>query len=57
MLLEIWQLLWPSRTFEMLDWVADTVGAVIVAGVLLAGHAVRSRPALGAAPERIPPGA
>jgi hypothetical protein len=41
----------------MLDWVADTVGAVIVAGVLLAGHAVRSRPALGAAPERIPPGA
>ena len=57
MVLEIWQLFWPSRTFELLDWVADTVGAAIALGVLLAIHAALSRPALGAAPERIPPGA
>jgi VanZ family protein len=56
MLLEIWQLFWPSRTFEMLDWVADTVGAVAVAGVLLAGHAAFSRFFSRGAPERVPPG-
>jgi VanZ family protein len=57
MLLEFWQLLWPSRSFELLDWVADTVGAVVVAGLMLAGYAVVLRHASGGAPERVPPNA
>jgi len=57
MLLEFWQLLWPGRSFELLDWVADTVGAVVVAGLMLAGYAVVLRLASGVAPERVPPSA
>jgi VanZ family protein len=57
MLLEIWQLLWPSRTFEMLDWAADTVGALVVAGVFVAAYSVFMRRDAGGGPARVPPGA
>jgi VanZ family protein len=39
-LLELWQAFLPYRSSELLDWVADTVGAVLVAGVVLALAAV-----------------
>ncbi|HEX4336064.1 MAG TPA: VanZ family protein [Polyangiaceae bacterium] len=35
-LLEFWQLLLPWRSSELLDWVADTVGAIGVGIALLA---------------------
>jgi VanZ family protein len=30
-LLELWQALLPSRSMELLDWVADTLGALLMA--------------------------
>lgn len=36
-LLEVWQSLIPYRSAEVLDWVADTVGATVAALVLLLG--------------------
>ena len=46
-LLEVWQLLFPWRSSELLDWVADIVGAVSV-GLLVA--AVRAVTPWGARP-------
>lgn len=39
-LLEVWQLLFPWRSSEFLDWVADTAGAVVVGLVVAAVRAV-----------------
>jgi hypothetical protein len=52
MLLEIWQLFCPTRTFEVLDWVADTAGAVLVGLVMFAFLTAsrRARPSPGQAP-------
>lgn len=38
-LLEIWQAILPHRDADVLDWVADTIGAV-AAGTMLAGLAL-----------------
>jgi VanZ family protein len=44
-LLEMWQYFLPWRTAELLDWVADTVGAMGVGAVALAFRAsVGARP-------------
>jgi VanZ family protein len=40
-LLEVWQLLIPWRSSELLDWVADTAGAVTVALVVALVRAVK----------------
>jgi VanZ family protein len=40
-LLELWQLLFPWRSSELLDWVADTVGAIAVGLVIAAARAVK----------------
>jgi VanZ family protein len=42
-LLEIWQLLLPWRTSEVLDWVADTLGAVAVGLAFFAFDAAAPR--------------
>ncbi len=38
-LLEVWQLLFPWRSSEFLDWVADTAGAVAVGLAVAIVHA------------------
>jgi VanZ family protein len=40
-LLEVWQLLFPWRSSEFLDWVADTVGAMAVGLLVAVAHALR----------------
>jgi VanZ family protein len=47
-LLELWQMCLPWRSAELLDWVADTAGAVAVGAVTLVYFRAR---------ERVPPGA
>ena len=39
-LLEVWQLCLPGRSSELLDWVADTAGAITVALAVVAARAV-----------------
>lgn len=57
MLLEIWQIFWPPRTAEFMDWVADTVGALVVGVFLALIHAIFSRLFVASPAERAPPSA
>jgi VanZ family protein len=43
-LLELWQALLTYRTCEFLDWVADALGAALVAGTYLGLALLRGRP-------------
>jgi VanZ family protein len=50
-LLEMWQYFLPYRSCEFMDWVADTVGALVVASIIVAVlWAAHFRPLQGAPP-------
>lgn len=42
-LLEIWQMMLPYRSAEVLDWLADTAGAAVAASIIAMGYVALAR--------------